>query len=75
MEIRYYFHGDLAEDGLYYCALCDTFEHRDHFFDSKSPHSDHEKGLKRYRRDVKNWRLTKKGTQFYRPKTAVNIYA
>jgi hypothetical protein len=39
---RYYFHGDVTEDGRIFCVRCDSFESSAEHFESESVHKPYE---------------------------------
>jgi len=75
MSIRHYLHGDVrdASPEAYFCAFCDLFQNRDHFFDT-SHRGDHQD---RYDYSLERWNVLRKKRleKFYRPATAKNLFA
>ncbi len=69
MRERYYIHGDAHEiiDNKFYCAQCDSFEHKDHF--SLSGHL-----IENHERYLISLKILKKSDNS-RPKDSVNLFA
>jgi hypothetical protein len=73
---RYYFHGDRKEgtENLYYCASCDFFEPREHFYNSASEFCLGSSEYDRYyERTKKTFNKAYKKYGYYRPRNPPSI--
>lgn len=68
---RYYVHGDILEDGKYYCAFCDGFVCFEHQYNGCKKESTEQ--YKRYRSSLKNWKA-KIHTIFFRHDNSPNLF-
>lgn len=69
MKKRWYVHGDLLEDGTYYCQQCDLFVPREHYYDDDM----HQDEYDTYLRSLKSWKRFKKDNkEYYRDNDAPN---
>ena len=73
---RYYLHGDLYElnPNKYYCALCDAFELKEHFYSNEFHQNNGQekylRSLARYKKASKKFLLS-----YPRPKSAKNLFS
>lgn len=77
-KTRFYVHGDEHEEntGEYYCASCDSFEPKKHFYENhNSANAKRLDSHEKYKQSLKNWhRISKnKPARFRRPANPVNI--
>lgn len=75
MSKRYYLHGDVREldPNQYYCALCDSFENKEHFLDTFHKVNNQEKysgAIERFKKANKNFLKHN-----FRPSNANNLFS